>query len=149
LPAMTPKVALLKVSRRDAHETWLVRMLMRTDDNLDEVADQVMVFPIYGRARVLPPCTGKGITRDNLLDHTTGLAFVAGPCSCEAKDGNPGTDLLTSIDWSSVARSVAHVYGDEEAAEQLGDITSLVPRLQGGAKGNDVANARPRAKSGA
>jgi hypothetical protein len=144
-PSVTPKVVLLKVSRGDAQEAWLMRMLMRADDELDEVADQPMVFPVYGRARVLPPCIGKGITKDNLLDRTTGLAFLAGPCSCEAKDGNPGTDLLTKVDWPSVAARMAQVYGDEESAGQLGDVTSLVPRLEGSAK---AAGSTPQQSRG-
>jgi hypothetical protein len=125
----SPKAALLKVSRADAQEAWLVRMLMRADQDLDEVADQPMVFPIYGRARALPPCIGGGITKENLLDDGFGLGFLAGPCSCEVKDGNPGTDLLTSIAWPPVASRMATVYGDEESADAMGDVTSLVPRV--------------------
>jgi hypothetical protein len=130
-PGTAPKVALLKVSRGDAKEAWLVRMLMRADRDLDEVAERPMVFPVYGRARALPPCIGEGITRENLLHEQFGLRFLAGPCSCEVKDGNPGTDLLTSIDWPRVAADMARLYGDEDSADRLGDVTSLVPRLDG------------------
>jgi hypothetical protein len=152
-PQTTPKVALLKVSRSDAKEAWLVRMLMRADQELDEVADRPMVFPVYGRARALPPCIGAGITQENLLDERFGLRFLAGPCSCEVKDGNPGTDLLTSIDWPAAATSMARVYGDEESADRMGDVTSLVPRLDAlpGSNGGERAptgNSRPSGGAG-
>jgi hypothetical protein len=141
----SPRVAMLKVSRDDAREAWLVRMLMRADQELDELADRPMVFPIYGRARALPPCIGAGITKENLLSDGFGLGFLAGPCSCEVKDGNPGTDLLTAIDWSAVGTKMAKIYGDEDSADLLTDVTRLVPRpdtiADAGAKGRGSNNA--------
>jgi hypothetical protein len=119
------QATLLKVSRSDPAEAWLVRMLMRADKDLDPLADQPMAFWIYGRARAFPPLVGKGITEENLVGD---LRLLTGPCTCEIKDQNPGMDLLTTTDWKEVAEQMRRLFGEEPGGEEL-DITSLVPRL--------------------
>lgn len=74
----------------------LVALLMNLEADLKEYSDQPMVFGVYGRARVLPPLIGKGITLDNVGEIS---AFLTGACSCQVKSLNPGVDLLLGHDW--------------------------------------------------
>ncbi len=57
-----------------------------------------MVFPVFGRGRVLYALVGKSIKKINI---TKAAQFMTGPCSCLIKEGNPGTDLLIMADWES------------------------------------------------
>jgi hypothetical protein len=44
----------------------------------------------------LLPLIGAGITPQNIQE---AAGFLAGPCSCEVKEQNPGFDLLVGTDW--------------------------------------------------
>jgi hypothetical protein len=77
---------------------------MTVEPDLAGLVDQPMVFGVYGRARVLEPFVGKGITVDNL---TQLVDFVTGACSCQVKDANPGLDLLTTWNWDATADRIA------------------------------------------
>ena len=99
-PPANLKVAFstIRVSRSDPAERMLVAMLLRSEKDLlsDEYAREPMVFPMFGRGRVLWALVGKGISEDNILES---CAYVTGACSCEVKWQNPGTDLLFSKNW--------------------------------------------------
>jgi hypothetical protein len=84
----------LRVPRNDAEQA-LVAMLIGSEPDLAERSDP-MVFPVFGRGRALLPLIGAGITAKNIHDSA---AFLAGPCSCEVKEQNPGFDLLLAADW--------------------------------------------------
>jgi len=101
-PRLTAGV--LSVSRDDPAESWLVRTLLSVEPDLNQYQKEPMVFPVFGRGRVLLPFVGKGITAENLTDC---LAYVAGPCSCQVKDENPGFDLLMRWDWEATADALA------------------------------------------
>ncbi len=94
------KLAVVKVSRDDKAEQWLVRSLLAVEPDLDEFPEEPMVFGIYGRGRALPPFIGKGINYENLVEC---VYFLTGPCSCIIKDQNPGMDLLMCWDWNKTA----------------------------------------------
>jgi len=98
------KVALVKLTRDDPAEKWLVKALMQVESDLDEYAEEPMVFGIYGRGRALPPFVGKGITADNMVDL---LFFLSGACSCQIKEQNPGMDLPMAWDWDAAAEAIA------------------------------------------
>ena len=110
------KIAVVKVSRTDPAEKWLVKMLLAVEPDLNdaEYAKDPMVFAVYGRGRAMPPYVGKGITTENLLDCVT---FLAGACSCTVKDRNPGVDLLMRFDWDAAAEVMAR--DDPELADQF------------------------------
>jgi hypothetical protein len=97
-------VAMLTVDRSDPAEKWLVKSLMTIEPDLNDLADEPMVFAVYGRARALEPYVGKGITSDNLAEI---VMFVADACSCMVKDMNPGSDLLVKWDWDATAEKLA------------------------------------------
>lgn len=86
------------VARTDAAESFLVESLLATESDL-RAYDEPMVFPVYGRGRVLYALIGAGINRDTVVE--TAL-FLAGDCSCEVKDDNPGVDLLMTADWGEL-----------------------------------------------
>ena len=89
------KFSVLRVGRNDQAEQALVAMLIHSEPDLAERSD-AMVFPVFGRGRALLPLIGAGITEQNIHDASE---FLAGPCSCEVKEQNPGFDLLLNGDW--------------------------------------------------
>lgn len=97
-------VAILKISRSDPAETWLIRSLMAIEPDLEELAKEPMIFGAYGRGRAMEPYIGKGITPDNLTEL---VMFLSGACSCMVKEQNPGADLLMHWDWDATADKMA------------------------------------------
>lgn len=88
--------SLLRLSRNDPAEAALLAMLTHLEDDLGSYAKEPMVFPVFGRGRVLEPLIGAGIHRDNVMEHSR---YLCGACSCEVKDQNPGIDLLVAANW--------------------------------------------------
>ena len=97
-------VAVMKLSRSDPAETWLIRSLMAIEPDLEEYAKEPMIFGAYGRGRAMEPYIGKGITVDNLTEL---VMFLTGACSCMVKEQNPGADLLMHWDWDATADTMA------------------------------------------
>jgi hypothetical protein len=90
--------SLVRVPRNDPAEHATVAMLVGSEPDLAERSDP-MVFPVFGKGRALLPLIGAGITAKNIED---AASFLAGPCSCEVKEQNPGFDLLMATDWGSL-----------------------------------------------
>ncbi len=88
----------LRISRDDSAEEFFLKMLLRSEKGLEEKRES-MVFPVFGRGRMLEALVGAGINDENLGDYAT---FLTGPCSCEAKLQNPGIDLLIAADWPAL-----------------------------------------------
>ncbi|HLH29106.1 MAG TPA: hypothetical protein VKW77_09320, partial [Acidimicrobiales bacterium] len=72
----------------------LVSMLVHSETGLAGT----VAFPVFGRGRVLWGLAGRGLTADNIGE--SGV-FLTGACSCEAKELNPGVDLLFAADWEA------------------------------------------------
>lgn len=110
------EVGFVRVDRTDPQEKWFLEALLSMEEDLkdEQFEDQPMMFVIFGRGRALPPCIGRGINRDNLLDC---IDFVTGACSCTVKEQNPGMDLLFATNWFVAAERLAARYGAEEGAE--------------------------------
>ena len=87
-----------RLSRKDPKEAILLAMLLNLEEDLldDEFADKPMLFPVFGKGRVLPPLIGAGISEENAL---ADCGYLCGPCSCQVKNQNPGMDLLVKADW--------------------------------------------------
>lgn len=83
------------VSRSDPEEQVLIEQLLGSEPGLKDLSEP-MIFPVFGRGRLLYALVGKGITQYNIKES---LQFVLGPCSCIVKDDNPGVDLLQNVDW--------------------------------------------------
>ena len=88
----------VRVARSNPAERMLVNLLLNWNTNL--VAEkEVMLFPIFGRGRVVPPASGEEIQPEAIREMAE---FLTGPCSCEVKEMNPGYDLLLSANWKSL-----------------------------------------------
>ena len=107
--------SVMRLKRSDPAETALLAMLTHLEDDLGGLAHEPMFFPVFGRGRVLEPLVGKGINRENAMEHS---AYLCGACSCEVKDQNPGTDLLLAANWEPV-----------DTTPQL-EIVSIVPQVE-------------------
>ena len=90
--------SVLRIARNDPAETALISMLEKSETGLEPP----VVYPIFGRGRALWAMAGKGLTPDNIAEATI---FLIGACSCEAKDLNPGLDLLFTADWENGLRA--------------------------------------------
>ena len=90
--------SLVRIRRDDPSESLFLSMLLSIEDDLEQYAGEPMVFPVFGRGRLLEPLIGRGIRTENLLDYAS---YICGACSCEVKDKNPGVDLLITADWDS------------------------------------------------
>jgi hypothetical protein len=84
--------SILRLSRSDAAEAAFVGMLLNSDTGLKGP----IAFPVFGRARALWAMAGDGLNPDIIGQAGT---FMIGACSCEAKEFNPGLDLLVAADW--------------------------------------------------
>ena len=94
--------SVIKLDREDPREAFLLNSLSKSEADLE--ANQPMAFPVFGRGRVLYALVGDGIMAETA---DTACQFMAGPCSCQVKNQNPGFDLLIDSDWEgAVAGSI-------------------------------------------
>lgn len=93
--------AVLRIGRDDPAEAALIEMLLTTESDLrdPDLKDQPMLFPVFGRGRVLYSLVGKGINEGTIED---AARFLVGACQCTVKAENPGVDLLTPADWDQL-----------------------------------------------
>lgn len=113
---------LLRLSRHDPAEAFLIQSLLAAEEGLAEVSEP-MAFPIFGRGRVLYALVGKGIRADNLGQ---AAKFLIGSCSCQIKEQNPGIDLVMSADWKKLLKTDTLL---DEELPKLSDIEGLKPIL--------------------
>lgn len=92
----------VKLNRDDLAERFVLQSLLRSEDDLIEF-DEPLAFPVFGQGRVLYCLVGEGIATDTIRSAS---AFMAGPCSCQVKNQNPGFDLLLSADWKKMLGDV-------------------------------------------
>jgi hypothetical protein len=99
-PDLPLKIAFstVRVARSDPAERMLVNLLLNWNTNLT-ASREPMLFPIFGRGRVIPPALGDEIRPEAIREMAE---FLTGPCSCEVKALNPGYDLLLAANWSSL-----------------------------------------------
>ncbi len=88
----------MRISRDDPAEKWFREMLLSTEPDLrdEELVDQAMVFPVFGRGRALYALVGDGINPDVIQE---AAVFLTGACQCTVKAENPGVDLLLPVRW--------------------------------------------------
>ncbi|MFM7058610.1 MAG: hypothetical protein ACKO2P_16975 [Planctomycetota bacterium] len=87
--------SVLRLGRDDPDERFLVDSLLGSEADLRELSEP-MAFPVFGRGRVLYALVGMGIDAKTI---SVASDFLAGPCSCQVKEQNPGFDLLLTHDW--------------------------------------------------
>jgi hypothetical protein len=93
---ITISFSILSVSRNDLEEFFLIKNLIGTEADLKDIKEP-MVFPIFGRGRVLYALIGDGINPSMIR---RACEYITGVCNCEVKKDSPGVDLLLKADWS-------------------------------------------------
>ncbi|TWU33915.1 hypothetical protein [Novipirellula artificiosorum] len=89
--------SIVTLDRQDPQEAFLLAALTRSEPDLSQTEPQA--FPVFGRGRVLYALVGRGI-KPATIDMA--CTFMAGPCSCQVKNMNPGFDLLLFHNWDDV-----------------------------------------------
>lgn len=122
VPEITYSFSILPVSRSDPNERMLLTLLLSSEPDLDEYSDKPVMFPVFGRGRVLYALIGEGITSDNIRET---IAFLVGPCGCEIKMMNPGVDILMAANWDAAAmRFYEEFY---ETYNEVPELTGVMP----------------------
>lgn len=125
--------SVLRIGRLDLDESIFLTMFLNLEDDLGELSSEPMVFPVFGRGRVLEPLVGRGISEGNILEYS---GYLCGACSCEVKDQNPGMDLLMAVNWD------AAMAGSEVI------IDKILPPLEGTAALIDLSSNESAAMKG-
>lgn len=132
---------ILTLSRSDPEERFLLDMLLKSEPDLHEHKNEPMVFPVFGRGRVLGCLFGDYISEDKIQD---AVSFLAASCSCEVKALNPGVDLLLPAQWDRVL--MGELYADDDAP--LPELTGVMPGKPASAKTEVAASPREPRKKG-
>ncbi|MCH9652230.1 MAG: hypothetical protein K0U86_19045 [Planctomycetes bacterium] len=119
------KFSLEKCSREDSAEAGFTSMLLATENDLKEFTAEPMAFPVFGRGRVLYALIGKGINSDTIEQACRDLT---GPCTCQVKDQNPGTDLLMAVNWEKLVTPTTQ---DEKELPPLTGLTGYSKESKG------------------
>jgi len=93
--------SIVRVKRDDPEESLFVKMLTHAEEGLDAV-EGPMVFPVFGRGRLLGGLHGKFLTDEAIEDV---VRYLCRACSCQVKEQNPGIDLLIRQDWGEMFRT--------------------------------------------
>ena len=113
------KFSIETCSRDDSAEQFLTQMLLATENDLKDFGSEPMALPVFGRGRVLYALIGKGINPGTIEQACRDLT---GPCTCQVKDQNPGTDLLMSVPWEKLVTPATQ---DEKELPPLTGLTSF------------------------
>lgn len=107
--------SIVTLDRQDPQEAFLLAALAHSEAQLSLTEPQA--FPVFGRGRVLYGLVGRGIMPATI---DTACKFMAGPCSCQVKNLNPGFDLLLSHGWDdAVAGSMISDALPDESSEPV------------------------------
>jgi hypothetical protein len=126
----------VRVSRNDPSESILTAMLLLSEEKLAESKDTVL-FPVFGRGRVLGALAGPKINADTIMAMAT---FLVGGCSCQIKGQNPGTDLLMTADWESARQTPG---AEPVALESLSALLAPTPATRPEAFGATAETDQP------
>ncbi|HWE94280.1 MAG TPA: hypothetical protein VG269_09975 [Tepidisphaeraceae bacterium] len=89
---------MVRISRSDPAEKLFITLLLHGDKELLASKNPVVV-PVFGRGRALACLEGKDLSADRIEE--AGV-FLAGECSCQVKELNPGFDLLIAANWDAI-----------------------------------------------
>jgi len=122
-PGLSYEFSTLTISRSDPKEQMLLEILLKSESDLDDYANETIVFPVFGRGRTLYALASEGINADTIRET---IAFITGPCGCELKMLNPGVDLLMAVNWDAAAMQFYQEFY-EMAEEPLPELTGVFP----------------------
>ncbi len=100
----------MRLSRNDDSERVLLEMLLQSEVDLKDYDSEPMVFPIFGRGLVMHALIGRGINAHMIRETAE---FLAGPTDHTAKAMNPGTEILTAVDWNGKVEPVSQEWTTE------------------------------------
>jgi hypothetical protein len=88
----------LRLSRSNPEEAVLIRLLLSLpkQPELARIRGPI-VYPFFGRGRVADALSGEDLSAEGI---EAMARYLAGPCSCEVKEDNPGADLPFNVDWA-------------------------------------------------
>ncbi len=136
-PELRVEFSILRIARNDEAEAAFISMLINAESDLADL-NEPLVFPVFGRCRSLLPLVGAGITPENIRGSAR---FLAGACSCQVKEQNPGFDLLVTADWGDLipwAKSpVSAAFGELAGSGK----PELIPIASGPVANSPSANA--------
>ncbi len=112
--------SVVTLDRNDPQEAFLLAALTHSEAGLPQTEPQA--FPVFGRGRVLYALVGRGIMPTTI---DTACKFMAGPCSCQVKNLNPGFDLLLSHGWDDVV--AGSMISDALPAESAEPVLLTIP----------------------
>jgi hypothetical protein len=100
LKVLLPIVVL---DRNRPEEAAFVKMLLATEEDLEKAKSPIL-FPIFGRGRVLGSLTnlpdrGNELNEKHVMEVTK---FLCRECSCQVKELNPGIDMLIAANWEEI-----------------------------------------------
>ena len=121
-PPLRIEFSMLELPKSDKKEWALRSMLLGSEPDLLEL-DEPLVFPVFGCGRALWPLVGAGISAENLRESAT---FVAGACSCQVKEQNPGFDLLVNVDWNELLPWTKGDAGSHNLGQQV-QVAETIP----------------------
>jgi hypothetical protein len=128
-PGLSFKFSVLPVSRSDPNEQFLLTSLLRSEPDLENYANEPVLFPVFGRGRVLYALVGEGINADNIRE---AIGFLTGPCGCEIKMLNPGFDLPVSFNWdAAVMQFYEEFYETQQTPMELTSVFPTEPEQAG------------------
>jgi len=116
--------SLVRISRSDPKEGVFQSILLSSEPDLRDYAGEPILFPVYGRGKILYSLVGNGITEHNIRKSAE---FLVGSCSCLIKDSYPGTDILMSTQWKSASPSLEKSMAPEYSLTGVG---SLIPAAE-------------------
>jgi predicted transcriptional regulator len=90
--------SILRLSRSNPEEYVFINMLMYCEPGLFEFQSYPMVFPVFGRGKILYALAGAGI---NTMTVRLAGSTVTAPSICQVDDLDTSTDLLLSVDWEA------------------------------------------------
>lgn len=118
------------LDRSDPAEAVFVAML--TQGMPQELRNETVIVPVFGRGRILEPLPASRMTEDLILG---GCRYLCGACSCQVKDNNPGTDIVIQEAWQDhLTDGLVVVDRELPPLEGVGDL----PKQQHSAKHDPV-----------
>ena len=132
-PEIDISFSLLRLSRTDPKERLFVQMLLSSEPDLATFKEPI-VFPIFGRGRALYALVGAGISKSNI---EKGCRYITGPCTCEIKGLNMGTDMLMNMDWEGSLDKTFSQLALAPVLPSLSDVKAAVSQPPGQQKAND------------
>lgn len=135
--------SVLRVSRTDAAEATLVKILLGSESDLGGIKEPIL-FPVFGRGRALYAIAGKGINHETLDEAAT---FLIGKCSCQVKELNPGVDLLLAANWDKLVKSQITTDQGLPTLPTLAEAAPETVTISGGADKDSTSSTPPQPAS--